>query len=162
LKISLKSTGFTPYHVRHRLLEWRGEIASRYLPQGKPFVLRRSTGFTLIEVLIAIVILSVSLLALAGLMATTSQNNSLGGHITEAVTFAQGQLEELRVASWAVGSNMDIGAHNSNITGSSGIPYALNWTVAQNLSGTIRTVTISVNWNDGVARTFTIVSAITQ
>jgi len=160
LKLFLKSDGFTPYHVRHRLLEWIGESASRYLPQRKPHVLRRSTGFSLIEVLIAIVILSVSLLALAGLMATTSQNNSLGGHITEAATFAQDQLERLRVTSWSPGSEMDIGAHNNNITGSSGIPYARNWNVVQ--TGNIRTVTITVNWNDGVARSFTMISAISQ
>jgi len=160
LKIYLKSDGFTPYHVRPRLLEWRGKSASRYLPQRKPHVLRRSAGFTLIEVLIAIVILSLSLLALAGLMATTSRNNSLGGHITEGATFAQDQLEELRVTPWSPGSNMDIGAHNNNITGSSGIPYARNWNVVQ--TGSVRTITIAVNWNDGVARTFTIISAISQ
>ena len=47
-----------------------GECSSGLLP--------RSNGFTLIEVLIALVILSVSLLALAGLMATTTRNNSSG------------------------------------------------------------------------------------
>ena len=59
----------------------------------------KSDGFSLIEILISIVILSISLLALAGLMATTSRNTSFGGHITEAATFAQDQLEQLRVSS---------------------------------------------------------------
>ncbi len=33
-------------------------------------------------------------------MATTTQNTSFGGHITEAATYAQDQLEQLRVTSW--------------------------------------------------------------
>ena len=48
-----------------------------------------------IEVLIALVILSISLLALAGLMVTTTRTNSFGGHLTEAVTFAQQRLEAI-------------------------------------------------------------------
>jgi len=58
--------------------------------------LTKSKGFTLIEMLISLVILAISLLALAGLMSITTRNNSFGGHITEAATFAQDKLEEFR------------------------------------------------------------------
>ena len=68
----------------------------------------KSNGFTLIEILISIVILSISLLALAGLMATTTRNTSFGGHITEAATFAQDKLEQLRVTSGeSIANNWD-------------------------------------------------------
>jgi len=56
----------------------------------------KSGGFTLIETLIALFILSFALLALAGLMVTTTRNNSVGGHMTEAATLAQDKLEEFR------------------------------------------------------------------
>ena len=63
-----------------------------------PFI--RSKGFPLIEVLMVLVILSVSLLVLAGLMAMTTRSNSAGEHMTEAVTFAQDKLEELRATHY--------------------------------------------------------------
>ena len=62
--------------------------------------LKRAKGFSLIEVLIALFILSISLLALAGLMVTTTRNNSFGSNMTEAATFAQDKFEELKVSSW--------------------------------------------------------------
>jgi Tfp pilus assembly protein PilV len=108
----------------------------------------------LVEILIAIIILSVSLLALAALMATTTQNTSSGGHITEAATFAQDQLEQLRVTQWA-----NIVDGNNTITGSTGIVYTRNWNVAVN--GNIRTVTITVTWNDRINHTISLISAIT-
>ncbi len=60
----------------------------------------RSKGFSLIEVVIALFILAICLLALAGLMVTTTRNSSFGGHMTEASTFAQDKLEQLRVSPW--------------------------------------------------------------
>lgn len=123
----------------------------------------KSDGFSLIEILISIVILSISLLALAGLMATTSRNTSFGGHITEAATFAQDQLEELRVSSYGdANSPLSNGAHNNTIRGSSGtgIPYLRNWNVVT--SGNIKTVTITINWTDQAAHSFSITSAISD
>ena len=113
----------------------------------------KSNGFTLLEVLIAIVILSISLLALAALMGTTTQNTSFGGHITEAATFAQDQLEQLRVTQWA-----NIVSGNNTITGATGIIYSRNWNVVVN--GNIRTITITVTWNDRVNHSISLVSAI--
>jgi prepilin-type N-terminal cleavage/methylation domain-containing protein len=62
--------------------------------------LKKSQGFTLIEILIALIILSISLLALASLMVVATKNNSFGAHMTEAVTFAQDKLEEFRAIRW--------------------------------------------------------------
>ena len=115
----------------------------------------KSTGFSLIEVLVALVILSISLLALAGLMGTTSQNTSFGGHITEAATFAQDQLEQLRSTSWgAIANGTDTRA------GSSGISYTRTWNVVT--TGTIKTITITTSWTDQELRSFNLVSAISQ
>ena len=116
----------------------------------------KSNGFTLIEVLIAIVILSVSLLALAALMATTTQNTSFGGHITEAITLAQDRLEELRVTQWA---NIVTGTDTRTV-GISGIVYTRNWNVVVN--GNVRTITITISWNDRINHTINLISAIAQ
>jgi len=115
----------------------------------------KSNGFTLIEILIAIIILSISLLALAGLMATTTRNTSFGGNLTEAATFAQDRLEEFRVTQWA-----NIVTGSDTRTGSTGIIYTRNWNVTQN--GNLKTVTITISWNDRIDHSFSLVSVISQ
>lgn len=123
----------------------------------------RSKGFSLIEMLIALVILSISLLALAGLMATTTKNNSFGGHMTEAATFAQDKLEELKVTPWG---NVVSGTDPLPRPGSTGINYNRTWNVSTLMNPTpppndlLKTVTITINWNDGISRSINIFSAI--
>jgi type IV pilus modification protein PilV len=110
--------------------------------------LTRSKGFSLIEVMIALVILAVALLALAGLMITTTKNTSFGGHMTEAATFAQDKLEQLRASPWA-----GIIAGADTAVGATGISYARSWTVAANPTGDQRWVTITMNWTDPTKKT---------
>ena len=117
---------------------------------------KKSKGFSLIEVLIALVILAIALLALAGLMVQTTNSNSWGSHLTEASTFAQDKLEELRMTRWAnLISDTDVRI------GSTGTNYTRTWTVATNGTGNLRTVRISISWTDKTNHTITILSAIT-
>jgi type IV pilus assembly protein PilV len=121
----------------------------------------KSKGFTIIEVLIGIIILSISLLALAALMATTTQNSAFGGHLTEASTYAQDQLERLRVTSWGDIDNDWLDSTGTDRTTTpSGITYSRTLDVVQ--TGTIKTVTITVNWTDQQGHSFSIISAISQ
>jgi type IV pilus assembly protein PilV len=116
-----------------------------------------SKGFTLIEVLITLIILAVSLLALAGLMATTTKSNASGGHITEASTFAQDRLEELRAVLW---DNIAVGAVSDQRNGSTGINYVRNLNVQQN--GNLKTVTITINWTDRTDHSIRLLSVVAQ
>lgn len=112
---------------------------------------KNSRGFSLIEVLIALVILSVSLLGLAGLMVTTTKNNSFGSHMTEAATFAQDKLEELRVTPQVLIINSSDVVQNP-ITG---FPYNRTWTIsslpnpAPPPTDLQKGITITVSWNGG-------------
>ena len=119
--------------------------------------LLKSKGFTLIEVLVALVILSFSLLALAGLMVTTTKNNASGGHVTEAATFAQDKLEELRAIKW---EDLLDGNKTDQQGGSTGINYTRNWKVTTN--GSLKTITIDVNWNDRTAHSIKLISVLSQ
>jgi len=77
-------------------------IKTRRLKMSKAVVmsfLNKSAGFTLVEILIALVIFSISILAFAGLTVTATRTGSYGGRMTEAVTFAQDKLEELKANS---------------------------------------------------------------
>ena len=120
---------------------------------------KKSNGFSLIEVLIALVILSISLLALAGLMVQSTRNSSWGSHLTEAATLAQDRLERFR----AVRPQTDIpegGPNNDQVTGASGILYTRTWTVATNAAGTARTITITITWTDTIPHTITFIHPI--
>ena len=104
--------------------------------------------------MVALVILAISLLALAGLMVTTTKNNSFGGHMTEAATFAQDKLEQLRAAPWTgiVAGADTVTTAIPGVPGT-GISYARNWIVADNPDGTQRWVTITMNWTDPTRKT---------
>ena len=116
---------------------------ARTVPRKALKLWARPNGFTLIEVLIALVILSVPLLALAGLMAMTSQNTSFGGHMTEASTVAQDKLEELRATLW---NSIPEGTREDRPSGSTGIQYNRSWTAVTD--GNLKTVSVIVNWTD--------------
>jgi len=118
---------------------------------------KKSRGFTLIEILVALSILAVSLLALAGLMVATTRNNASGGHVTEAATFAQDKLEELRATQW---NRIVTGQDPVPKIGSTGIAYTRNWDVA--LNGNIKTITITVSWNDRINHSISLLSVITE
>jgi type II secretion system protein I len=59
----------------------------------------RSVGFTLIEVMIALVILAVGVLALTGSSATINRMIGRGKVETQAALLASGRVEELRLAA---------------------------------------------------------------
>ena len=119
---------------------------------------KKSKGFSLIEVLIALVILSISLLALAGLMSQSTRNSSWGSHLTEAATLAQDRLERFR----AVRPQTDIpeGVNNDLVTGVTGIVYTRTWTVTTNATSTARTIAITITWTDSIPHSITIMHPI--
>jgi prepilin-type N-terminal cleavage/methylation domain-containing protein len=59
---------------------------------------RGEQGFSLIEVMVAIVILTVGLLSLAQMMVVATNSNSLSGRMTSASALAKEQLERLKAA----------------------------------------------------------------
>ena len=125
----------------------------------------KSKGFTLIEVLVALVILAISLLALAGLMNITTRNNAFGGHLTEAATFAQDRMEELRVTAW---DNIVSGNDAGPLQGATGINYNRAWTVVLGPNSPAppndneKRVTVMVNWNDRVDHSINFLTVITR
>jgi len=94
-------------------------------------------------------------------MVYTTKSNSWGGHMTEATTFAQDTLERLRVTPWT--NLLPGGPYPDPVMGAtSGISYTRTWTVAPNADDTLRTITVTVTWDDGIHHSISFVSAITQ
>jgi prepilin-type N-terminal cleavage/methylation domain-containing protein len=103
-------------------------------------------GFSLIELLIALVILSISFLGLASLMVQTTNNNSFGYSMTEAAIFAQDQLENFKTTPWA-----NVVTGNDVRQGSTGTNYTRRWVVVPNIAppnDTVKEITITIGWND--------------
>jgi len=96
-------------------------------------------GFTLIEVMIAIVILTIGLLALVSVTVMVIKGNSLNRGITTATTLAKDQLETLK------NTNYNSVASSSGwltVTGFSG--YERKWQVTTN--GNQKTIVMEVRW----------------
>lgn len=123
--------------------------------------LKQSRGFLLIEVLIALVILSISLLALAALMATTTRNNSSGNHLTEAATLAQDMLEQLRAMPYGM-ITPNTPATDTKVGKYTGISYTRSWVAVPNTSDTLKVINITITWADRTPHSISIVSAIPQ
>jgi prepilin-type N-terminal cleavage/methylation domain-containing protein len=94
-------------------------------------------GFSLIEVIFAVVILTVGILALAGTSVRVVRMISQGGRLGGASLVAEGRFELLRATTCASL------ASGSVVEG----PYTVRWTVAS--TGYLRTVGLTVAYVTG-------------
>ena len=100
---------------------------------------QKDQGFTLIEVLIAITIFAVGLLAVATMQLSAIRVNSTAGQITTRITWAQDKLEELMALPYSDPLLEDLGDPPSG-TDSAGNAhqettyegYIISWTVTNN------------------------------
>jgi len=99
---------------------------------------RNSAGFTIIEVMMAVVLVSVSLLAMASLSGTLIARNSQADQITTATTLAQDKIEELKNNT----SFASIG--NSTVPQT---PYTITTTVSDQT--TWKNIDVTVTWARG-------------
>ncbi|HFD80827.1 MAG TPA: type IV pilus modification protein PilV [Gammaproteobacteria bacterium] len=123
---------------------------------------RFQRGFTLIEVLVAVIVLSIGLLGLAGLQATGLKNNHSAYLRSQAVTYAYDITDRMRAnRNSAIGGNYNFVAGNA-IPSGSGIAQSdlAEWltSVRNNLPGgdasvvvNGRSVVIDIQWDDSRA-----------
>ena len=100
--------------------------------------LKKSEGYSLIEVLIAISIFAVGMLAVAAMQTSAIKVNSSAGQITECITWAQDKLEELMALSY-FDPRLEVAGNPPGGTDSAGNPhqetsngYNISWTVIDN------------------------------
>jgi type IV pilus modification protein PilV len=112
------------------------------------------SGFSMVEVMVAILLLTVGLLALAKMQTQAVASNSYGNQLTEATFLAQDKLEELRLLnecylaviakpelSWTAEDQAVVNNYNSQLSDSvanwnedhtdgDGIPDEFSWAAA--------------------------------
>ena len=110
---------------------------------------RDHKGFTLIEILIGLVILSVGLLAIAALQVTSARGNFFSKNLTQATYVAQDRLEFLEKVPFD-SPQLQPGTYNDGKAIISGFSFDRTYTVV--LNGNLKTITYTVNWSEGVNR----------
>jgi type IV pilus assembly protein PilV len=115
-------------------------------------MIKKRTGFSLIEVLIGLVFLAVGVLAMAGLQTTSIKGNSFSSNLMQATYAAQDNLEFLKNLS-LYSPQLQAGNHNSDPVTIPGIVFDRSYTVTVN--GNLKTINYFVKWNDGTNHTVT-------
>jgi type IV pilus assembly protein PilV len=102
-------------------------------------------GFTLVEIMIALVVLSVGLVALAGLQISAVRGNAFSKRMTTAVSVADEKMEQLKNSSYA-----NIISESTTQVNQSNMSFSRQVTVANNspLPDT-KTVNVTVQWLEG-------------
>ncbi|HSX83562.1 MAG TPA: prepilin-type N-terminal cleavage/methylation domain-containing protein [Candidatus Saccharimonadia bacterium] len=102
-----------------------------------------NAGFTLVESMLALAIMSVGLLALAGLQITALRGNALSRSITTAVSIAEQRLEQLKNTPYS-----DIQAEAATQVTASNLHFTRQVTVTNGPLPNTKSVSVLVSWQD--------------
>ncbi len=102
----------------------------------------RERGFSLVEMMIAITVLGVGLLSLAGLFPIAMRRVSVGDIESRATFHAQAKLEELKVVAW---DQLVAGVGNDTVDAR----FQRNWQIWEDTPAVgMKSVQVVVNWSD--------------
>jgi prepilin-type N-terminal cleavage/methylation domain-containing protein len=114
---------------------------------------QRSSGFTLVEILIALSLLAIGLLSLAAMQLTAMQYGSRGRHLTKAAAVGEARMEMLMRARWSditptawttpVVTNEVIQGPNATEQA-----YSTSWQIADVDAGRTRSIDVRVQWTE--------------
>lgn len=131
------------------------------MDQLRPVVRRRrragSEGFTLLEVMIALSILGVGLLAMLAMQLHAMQAGRAGKHTSQAATYAKEQIELLNRLSWTDPSLADTGGwtvpvvEQAQVT-EGGVAYVeqaynVSWRITD-VTVDLKAIDVQVQWNE--------------
>jgi prepilin-type N-terminal cleavage/methylation domain-containing protein len=118
---------------------------------------RSESGFTLIEMLQAVALSAIGLLALSSLTVGTIHANAKARRITTAATLGQAKMEEIRNLNFT-----EIVDGSDEVTDTE-VPYSRTWEVCVNcpISGA-KEVTLTVHWTDQGTQSVTLETIISD
>jgi type IV pilus assembly protein PilV len=105
------------------------------------------SGFTIIEVMIALVILAVGLLALATMQIVSIRSNAFSSEMTYATMLAQDRLEQIRNMDYDDVTAGNISGDVSASEATKGMSYTITGEVDSDKPATdMKTVTLQIDW----------------
>jgi len=135
------------------------------MPKGKR---NREQGFTLIEVLIAIVILTVGLLAVGTMQISAIRGNFMSGNTSIALSLASEKMEDLLNKDFNHADLDDTASNNSTLSSITSVDHQENiseegvvgtgayyrriWNIADLSSPTTKNVMVIVTWDSNKHR----------
>jgi prepilin-type N-terminal cleavage/methylation domain-containing protein len=121
-------------------------------------------GFTLLELLVTMLILTIGLLGTAGLTTAIIRGNSFNKNITSATAVAQTQLEAIQRAGYTGAVINDVSGpfKSADSVSVGGIPFTRTTGIAT--ASNTKTVTVTVSWNESnnVLRSVTLQTSVAQ
>jgi len=114
-------------------------------------------GFTLIELFIAIVVLTIGLLGTAALTTGVVRGNLSAKNMTTATAIAQSCFVENRRVGYASAGAVPAGGSNSCVSGNAtvtvnGLAFTRTLAIDASVSN-IKTLTVTVSWSEGATGT---------
>lgn len=117
-----------------------------------------SDGFTLLEVIVAMLLLGIALLGLMALQIRSVRSNSFSNSMTVASCFARNQIETLRAQSADDWDSLSDGIFTETVTdidkdsGSARMVFTREWEIKTDPDNRMRDVFVTVSWRqDGQA-----------
>ncbi|CAB1079014.1 hypothetical protein JY97_10460 [Alkalispirochaeta odontotermitis] len=111
----------------------------------KPVFPGANQGFSLIEVLVAMAIFSIGVLAVGTLILSTTRNNTHGDFMTQATMLARAKIEEKKreadAGTLSVGTETET---NIDLQGNAGGIYTRECIISS--AGTLRQIRVTVSW----------------
>jgi type IV pilus assembly protein PilV len=103
-------------------------------------------GFTLIEITIALVVMSIGLTALAAVQISAIRGNAFSKRMTTAVSIADGKMEQIKNGSYA-----SIIPESATQVTQSNMNFTRQVTVTNNIAPltNTKTVNVTVSWSEG-------------
>ncbi len=102
--------------------------------------LKKNEGFTLIEALLAVSILSIGLLAIAAMQTSAIKVNSSANYLSKRSTWAQDKLEELVALPYS-NAKLDEGDHGPETTSDG---HTVEWNVVAGPVSDTKQVTVTI------------------
>lgn len=119
---------------------------------------KRSKGFTLVEVLIAVLLLGIGMLSMASLAATVINGNSFSSKMTTASTLAEDRLEQVQRLGFANAASA--AGTESSVPGYASFSRVTTVTTGSP-GANMLTATVTVSWDSG-ARSLTMRTILAQ
>lgn len=104
---------------------------------------RRSRGFTLVEMIVAILLIGVGLMGLAAISSTVTRANVQSSALTAGSALAQERIERLRTEAYSAIVN----GNDTRVV--DGVTYTRTWEVTNDTPNVgLKTVAVTVSWNE--------------